>query len=212
MRIILLGAPGAGKGTHASILTKKYNIPIIATGNVFRYHIKHETELGLKVKEYMDRGALVPDEIVAEIVEDKIFEDKYKNGFILDGFPRTLRQAEILDEFLENLNEKIDSVINLEIEDEEIIERMKNRRVCPCCGETYNIQMYSKKFCKECGTTLIIRKDDKEETVRKRLEIYYKETKPLVKYYENHKNLLHINADQELKEVQNDIASGLEEA
>ena len=187
MRLIMLGAPGAGKGTHALLLSKEYNIPQISTGDILRSHIKNETDLGKKAKKYMDKGLLVPDELVVEIVKKRIQEEDCKEGFILDGFPRTIPQAEALDKALEELAIALDKVVNIDVPDEVIIKRMAGRRVCSNCGASYHIENkkpLKENICDECGSELKQREDDKEETVRKRLQVYEEQTKPLIEYYE----------------------------
>ena len=189
MNIIMLGAPGTGKGTTASILSEKLEIPQISTGDIFRSNIKEGTELGKLAESYISKGQLVPDEVTIKIVEDRLQQDDTKNGAILDGFPRTVVQAEALKEMLAKKGEKIDIVINLETPEEEIIERIVNRRVCSNqqCKTVYNVVLHPPKvegICDKCGSELITRKDDKLETIKSRLEQYYKETSPLVDYYE----------------------------
>lgn len=185
----MLGAPGTGKGTTASILSEKLEIPQISTGDIFRSNIKEGTELGKLAESYISKGQLVPDEVTIKIVEDRLQQDDTKNGAILDGFPRTVVQAEALKEMLAKKGEKIDIVINLETPEEEIIERIVNRRVCSNqqCKTVYNVVLHPPKvegICDKCGSELITRKDDKLETIKSRLEQYYKETSPLVDYYE----------------------------
>ena len=186
MKIIMLGAPGAGKGTQAKKLSEKYGIPHISTGDIFRANIKNNTELGQKAKGYMDAGQLVPDELVVDLVVDRIKEKDCFKGFILDGFPRTIPQAEALDYALNNQNEKIDYAINVEVPDENIVNRMSGRRACVDCGATYHIAYAptSKEgICDKCGGGLILRDDDKPETVLKRLGVYHEQTQPLIDYY-----------------------------
>ena len=183
MNIIMLGAPGAGKGTQAAVLCEKLNIPTISTGNLIREALKNGTEMGLKAKSFMDAGQLVPDEVVIGIVRDRLQEDDCKNGYILDGFPRTIPQAEALDEMGAN----IDVVIDIEVKDEVIVNRLSGRRVCENCGRPYHIVSLKPAVdgvCDDCGGALVQRKDDSIETIKNRLDIYHKETEPLVKYYE----------------------------
>lgn len=187
MRLIMLGAPGAGKGSQAKVLSDKYDIPHISTGDIFRVNIKEGTELGKKVKEYMDQGLLVPDELVCDLVVDRIKQDDCKKGYILDGFPRTIPQAESLDAALDQINEVIDYAINLDVQDEVIVNRMGGRRACVECGATYHIVNMPPKMegiCDRCGKELILRDDDKPETVEKRLRVYHEHTAPLIHYYE----------------------------
>jgi adenylate kinase len=212
MRLILLGAPGAGKGTQAEMLTKLYNIPCISTGNIFREHIANKTQLGNLAKEYMDQGKLVPDSLVIELVKDRLSKDDCKNGMILDGFPRTIPQAEALDEMLSEMNMPIDSVINVEVPDEVIIDRMSGRTVCPSCGASYHklfkIENVAGK-CNECNSSLVQRDDDKEETVRKRLEIYHAQTKPLIAYYKQQDKVLDIDGVGPVDEVRARVKKAL---
>lgn len=213
MRFIMLGAPGAGKGTHALLLSKEYNIPQISTGDILRSHIKNETDLGKKAKKYMDKGLLVPDELVVEIVKKRIQEEDCKEGFILDGFPRTIPQAEALDKALEELAIALDKVVNIDVPDEVIIKRMAGRRVCSNCGASYHIENkkpLKENICDECGSELKQREDDKEETVRKRLQVYEEQTKPLIEYYEKRGILLTIEGDGSVEEIGNKIKNALE--
>ncbi|MDO5539658.1 MAG: adenylate kinase [Eubacteriales bacterium] len=187
MKIIMLGAPGAGKGTQAKRIAAKYDIPHISTGDIFRANIKEGTELGKKAKTYMDQGLLVPDELVVDLVADRIQKDDCKNGFVLDGFPRTIPQAESLDAALEKLEQKMDYAIDVDVPDENIVSRMSGRRACAGCGATYHIQFNPTKtegICDACGDKLILRDDDKPETVQKRLDVYHDQTQPLIQYYE----------------------------
>ena len=186
MKIIMLGAPGAGKGTQADKICAKYNIPHISTGDIFRANIKNNTELGQKAKSYMDKGELVPDELVVDLVVDRIKADDCTNGYVLDGFPRTIPQAEALDAALAAINDKVDYAINVEVPDENIINRMSGRRACVACGATYHIVHIPTKVegvCDKCGAELILRDDDKPETVKNRLNVYHEQTQPLIDYY-----------------------------
>ncbi|MBQ6231650.1 MAG: adenylate kinase [Eubacterium sp.] len=186
MKIIMLGAPGAGKGTQAKMLAEKYSIPHISTGDIFRANIKEGTELGKKAKEYMDKGLLVPDELVVDLVIDRFKADDCRNGYILDGFPRTIPQAEALDAALAAQGEKMDYAINVEVPDENIVNRMSGRRACVGCGATYHIKYNPTKvegICDVCGKELILRDDDKPETVLNRLKVYHDQTQPLIDYY-----------------------------
>ena len=188
MKIIMLGAPGAGKGTQAKMLAAKYDIPHISTGDIFRANIKNGTELGAKAKEYMDKGLLVPDELVVDLIMDRFKADDCKNGYILDGFPRTIPQAEALDKALTAVGESIDYAINVEVPDENIVNRMSGRRACVGCGATYHIKYNPTKVegkCDACNADLILRDDDKPETVLNRLEVYHNQTQPLIDYYSN---------------------------
>lgn len=186
MKIIMLGAPGAGKGTQAKMIAEKFDIPHISTGDIFRANIKNGTELGAKAKEYMDKGLLVPDELTCDLVVDRIQQEDCKKGYILDGFPRTIPQAEALDAALTKLGESIDYAINVEVPDENIVRRMGGRRACASCGATYHIVYNApakENVCDACGAELILRDDDKPETVQKRLSVYHEQTQPLIDYY-----------------------------
>ena len=188
----MLGAPGAGKGTQAKMIADKYSIPHISTGDIFRANIKNGTELGMEAKKYMDEGKLVPDELTVRILLDRVAQDDCKNGYVLDGFPRTIPQAEVLDSELNKLGDKIDYAINVDVPDENIVNRMSGRRVCVTCGATYHIVHIPPKnpgICDKCGSELILRDDDAPETVLKRLGVYHEQTQPLIDFYENKKVL-----------------------
>lgn len=192
MKLIMLGAPGAGKGTQAKKLAEKYNIPHISTGDIFRANIKNETELGKKAKGFMDQGLLVPDELVLELVADRLSQEDAMKGFVLDGFPRTIPQATNLDETLKRINSQINFAIDVDVPDENIVRRMSGRRACVKCGATYHISHNPPKqegICDICSSQLILRADDEPETVLKRLSVYHDQTQPLIEYY-NSKNLL----------------------
>jgi adenylate kinase len=200
MKLILLGAPGAGKGTQAENISKKYNIPSISTGDMIRAAIKSGSELGLEVKSYTDAGKLVPDATVIAIIKERLAQDDCKNGFILDGFPRTIPQAEALDE----LGIAIDFALSIEVEDERIVQRMSGRRACPSCGMTYHVEFKpskDNKTCDGCGTELVIRNDDKPETVLERLKIYHDQTEPLKEYYGARDKLVIVEGQEELKDT-----------
>lgn len=208
MRLILLGAPGAGKGTQAVNLSKELDIPHISTGDIFRANIREGTELGLKAKSYIDRGNLVPDELTVSIVRDRIQKDDCKNGFLLDGFPRTIPQAENLEAALRSLNMKLDAVINLEVPDDVIVRRMAGRRVCKNCGRSYHVVTIPPKqegICDSCGGPLIIRDDDRKETVLERLKTYTEKTAPLIGFYEARDLLLHFDGTKEITETTREI-------
>lgn len=212
MRLILLGPPGAGKGTQASIIVEEYNIPHISTGDIFRYNIKEGTELGKKAKGYMDQGLLVPDEVVVEIVEDRLKQDDCKNGFLLDGFPRTVVQAVALDNVLQNMDTSLDKVINIEVDKNILVERAVGRRICKDCGATFHIKNNPSTkgdICDKCGGTLYQRDDDNAETVTKRIEVYLKETTPLIDYYTKQGKLFTVDGDRAIKEIFEDITSSL---
>ena len=204
MKIIMLGAPGAGKGTQAKMIAAKYNIPHISTGDIFRANIKNGTELGAKAKEYMDKGLLVPDELVVDLVIDRFKEPDCANGYVLDGFPRTIPQAEALDKALAAIGESIDYAINVEVPDENIINRMGGRRACVGCGATYHIVYSPTKVegkCDTCGADLIIRDDDKPETVKNRLEVYHEQTQPLIDYYNGKGIVREVDGTVDMKDV-----------
>ena len=204
MKIIMLGAPGAGKGTQAKKIAEKYGIPHISTGDIFRANIKNGTELGKKAKTYMDQGLLVPDELTCDLVVDRIQQDDAKNGYVLDGFPRTIPQAECLTAALEKLGSKIDYAIDVDVPDENIIHRMGGRRACVGCGATYHLEYAPTKvegICDVCGKELILRDDDKPETVKKRLDVYHEQTQPLIDYYKE-KGVLHsVDGTKDMEEV-----------
>ncbi len=212
MNIILLGPPGAGKGTQAARITAKYGIPQISTGDIFRKNIKEGTELGLKAKAYMDKGELVPDDLVIEIATARLLEDDCKAGFMLDGFPRTVYQAEKLDEFLAKHGMKIDSVLDIEVEKSILLARIIGRRVCKACGATYhvvNMPPAKEGVCDSCGGELYQRADDTEATVKNRIEVYEAQTMPLVDYYEKAGNIVHIDGSAELDDVFAEIVKTL---
>ena len=188
MKIIMLGAPGAGKGTQAVRIAKEFGIPHVSTGDIFRANIKNGTELGVKAKSYMDKGQLVPDEVTIEMLLSRIAEEDCREGYVLDGFPRTIAQAESLKKSLEEKGQKIDCAINIDVPDSAIVERMSGRRSCPACGASFHVKFNPPKaegVCDLCGATLVQRDDDRPETVAKRLEVYHEQTKPLVEYYGN---------------------------
>lgn len=204
MKIIMLGAPGAGKGTQAKQIADKYFIPHISTGDIFRANIKNGTELGKKAKQYMDQGALVPDELTCDLVMDRIQQDDCKNGFVLDGFPRTIPQAEALDAALGKINEKMDYAIDVDVPDENIVNRMSGRRACLNCGATYHLISIPPKvegICDRCGSEIVLREDDKPETVQKRLKVYHEQTQPLIDYYKNQGILKSVDGTQPMDEV-----------
>ena len=209
MNIIMLGAPGAGKGTQAAVLCEHFGIPTISTGNMIREALKNGTEMGLKAKSFMDEGKLVPDEVVIGIVKERLSMDDCKNGFILDGFPRTIPQAEALDE----MGVTIEHVINIEIEDEKIVNRMSGRRVCEGCGKPYHLKNLPPKVegvCDDCQGTLVQRKDDHPDTVLARLDVYHKETEPLVAYYEKQGKLVNVAGYDDVETTFNLILKAIE--
>lgn len=186
MKIIMLGAPGAGKGTQAKMIADKYGVPHISTGDIFRANIKNGTELGMEAKKYMDQGLLVPDELTVRILLDRVAQDDCKNGYVLDGFPRTIPQAEVLDSELTKLGDHIDYAINVDVPDKNIVKRMSGRRACLTCGATYHIEHVPPKkegICDVCGSELVLRDDDKPETVKNRLNVYHEQTQPLIDFY-----------------------------
>ena len=204
MKIIMLGAPGAGKGTQAKTIAAKYNIPHISTGDIFRANIKNGTELGKKAKTYMDQGLLVPDELVVDLIMDRFKADDCKNGYILDGFPRTIPQAEALDAALAANGEKIDYAVNVEVPDENIVNRMSGRRACVGCGATYHIVYNPTKVegkCDTCGADLILRDDDKPETVLNRLKVYHEQTQPLIDFYTKKGVIAEVDGTKDMKDV-----------
>lgn len=204
MKIIMLGAPGAGKGTQAQMIADKYEIPHISTGDIFRENVKKGTELGLEAKKYMDQGLLVPDELTVKILLDRVAQDDCKNGYVLDGFPRTIPQAEVLDKAIAELGDKIDYAINVDVPDENIIRRMSGRRACLACGATFHIEHVPPKqegICDKCGKELVQRDDDKEETVKNRLEVYHKQTQPLIDFYTKQGVLRTVDGTVDMKDV-----------
>ncbi len=208
MKLIMLGAPGAGKGTQAKFIAVQYEIPHISTGDIFRANIKNDTELGKKAKGYMDQGLLVPDELVVDLVADRLKQADCEKGFVLDGFPRTIPQAEALDKALEAMGTKMDFAVEVAVPDAEIVKRMSGRRACVGCGGTYHIETIPPKIedvCDTCGAALILREDDKPETVLKRLEIYHAQTKPLIEYYNNQGILVSVDGTLAIKEITEEI-------
>ncbi len=208
-----MGLPGAGKGTQAEKINEKYNIPHISTGDMFRLAIKEGTELGKQAQAYMDQGDLVPDEVTIGIVEERLRKDDCKNGFLLDGFPRTIAQAEALQTLLTSMNESIDYVLHVDVPEENLVERLTGRRICPTCGATYHV-MYNppakEGICDRDGSTLIQREDDQPETVKNRLAVNIKQTQPLLDFYQEKGLLVSINGDQDIDQVFKDIQSKIE--
>ena len=208
MKLLIMGRPGAGKGTQAVNIREYYNIPHISTGDMFRAAIKNQTKLGLLAKSYMDEGALVPDEVTIGIVEERLLEDDCKNGFLLDGFPRTIAQAEALDAFLNKNNVKLDAVLDVNVPAEILVRRMVGRRVCKTCGATFHVEFNPSKVagvCDNCGSPLIQRADDTEATATNRLAVYDENTAPLLEYYKKQNILKTVNGDQSLEKVFEDI-------
>lgn len=210
MNLILLGAPGAGKGTQAEKICEKYNIPAVSTGNIIREALKNGTDMGLKAKSYIDAGALVPDEVVIGIIKERLAEDDCKNGFILDGFPRTIPQAEALD----TMGINIDKVVDIEVPDEKIASRLSGRRVCLKCGATYHLEYKKPKndgICDVCGDELVQRKDDKPETVIDRLNVYHEQTEPLKDYYAKTGKLVLVEGQEEVADTTALVFKALED-
>lgn len=204
MKIIMLGAPGAGKGTQAKMIADKYKIPHISTGDIFRMNIKNGTELGMEAKKYMDQGLLVPDELTVRILLDRVAKEDCKDGYVLDGFPRTIPQAEVLEDALDKLGDQIDYAINVEVPDEHIIRRMGGRRACLSCGATYHIEHVPPKkegVCDQCGQELVLRDDDKPETVKNRLRVYQEQTQPLIDFYTKRNVLKSVDGTQDMQDV-----------
>jgi adenylate kinase len=214
MNIILMGLPGAGKGTQASEIVKKFPIPHISTGDMFRKAIKEETDLGKEAKSYMDRGELVPDEVTVGIVKERISEDDAKKGFLLDGFPRTIDQAEALNDIMNQLDRDIDAVINIEVPEEELMNRLTGRRICPKCGTTYHLVFNPPKedgVCDLDGEKLYQREDDNPETVANRLNVNVKQSKPILSFYDEKGVLQNIDGSKDINKVTEDVISILDE-
>ena len=208
MKIVMLGAPGAGKGTQDSMIAENFGIPHISTGDIFRANIKNGTELGKEAKAYMDKGELVPDELTVRLLLDRVAQDDCKEGYVLDGFPRTIPQAEVLEKELEKTGDKIDKAVNVDVPDENIVRRMSGRRACLKCGATYHIVHIPPKkegICDVCGSELVLRDDDKEETVKNRLDVYHKQTSPLIDFYSKRNVLETVDGTKDSKEVFEDI-------
>ena len=204
MKIIMLGAPGAGKGTQAKMIAEKFGVPHISTGDIFRANIKEGTELGMEAKKYMDQGLLVPDELTVKILLDRVAREDCADGYVLDGFPRTIPQAEVLDAALEKLNEKIDYAVNVDVPDENIVKRMSGRRACPKCGATFHVEHIPPKqegICDSCGGELVLRDDDRQETVQIRLKVYHDQTQPLIDYYGKKGVLKSVDGTVEMQKV-----------
>jgi adenylate kinase len=214
MKLVLLGPPGAGKGTQAARLEAAYDLPHISTGDIFRKAIKEETELGTKAQEYMDQGKLVPDKVTNGIVKERLAESDCESGFILDGFPRTVNQAEALNQIIDKLDYTLDAAINIKVSDEEVVDRLSGRRICSDCGATYHIDFNSPQqegICDQCGGQLYQRDDDTPATIKERLEVYYDQTKEVVDYYKKQDLVLTIDGEADLDEVFTSIKDGLEQ-
>lgn len=213
MKIIMLGVPGAGKGTQAQMIAEKFNIPHISTGDIFRANIKNGTELGKKAKEFMDKGQLVPDELTVELLLDRVAKEDCKDGYVLDGFPRTIPQADVLTNELDKLGDHVDYAINVDVPDENIVRRMSGRRACLKCGATYHIEHIPPKqegICDKCGSELVQRDDDKPETVNNRLSVYHEQTQPLIDYYTKAGILKTVDGTKDMNDVFNAIVDILE--
>ena len=213
MNIIMLGAPGAGKGTQAEMIADKYGIPHISTGDIFRMNIRENTELGQKAKVYMDRGDLVPDELTTNLVSDRIRKPDCEKGFILDGFPRTINQAECLEKELKELGLQIDHAIDVDVPDEAIVRRMSGRRFCPKCGAVYHVEYLKpakEGICDRCGAELVLRDDDVPETVQKRLDVYHAQTEPLISFYSERELLRKLDGTRDKEVIFRDITALLE--
>ena len=214
MKIIMLGAPGAGKGTQAKMIADKYGVPHISTGDIFRANIKNGTQLGIEAKKYMDQGMLVPDELTVKILLDRVSKDDCSKGYVLDGFPRTIPQAEVLENALNEIHDQIDYAIDVDVPDENIINRMSGRRACLSCGATYHVVHVPPKaegICDRCGNELILRDDDKAETVKKRLVVYHEQTQPLIDFYTKREILRTVNGTVDMNVVFEEIVKILGE-
>lgn len=212
MKIIMLGAPGAGKGTQAKMIADKYGVPHISTGDIFRANIKNGTELGMEAKKYMDQGLLVPDELTVKILLDRVAQEDCKDGYVLDGFPRTIPQAEVLDKALAELGDKIDYAIDVDVPDGNIVKRMSGRRACLACGATFHIEHVPPKqegICDRCGKELVLRDDDKAETVQNRLKVYHDQTQPLIEFYGGKGVLRTVDGTKSMQEVFDSIVTVL---
>ena len=213
MKIIMLGAPGAGKGTQAQMIADKYKVPHISTGDIFRANIKNGTELGMEAKGYMDQGLLVPDELTVKILLDRVAQEDCKDGYVLDGFPRTIPQAEVLDKALAERGESIDYAVDVDVPDENIVKRMSGRRACLSCGATFHLEHVPPKeegICDRCGKELVLRDDDKEETVLNRLKVYHDQTQPLIQFYKNKGVMQAVDGTKSMQEVFDAIVAILE--
>ena len=213
MKIIMLGAPGAGKGTQAKMIADKYHVPHISTGDIFRANIKNGTELGMEAKKYMDQGLLVPDELTVKILLDRVGKEDCIEGYVLDGFPRTIPQAKVLDEALAESGESIDYAIDVDVPDENIVQRMSGRRACLSCGATYHLEHVPPQkegVCDKCGNELVLRDDDKADTVLNRLKVYHDQTQPLIQFYETKGVLKIVDGTQAMEDVFQSIIAILE--
>jgi adenylate kinase len=215
MNLIIFGPPGSGKGTQAEYICEQFNIKHLSTGNIFRYNISKKTDLGLLAKSYMDKGELVPDSVTIKLFESEIVKDEYKNGFLLDGFPRTIAQANQLLDLFRRININIDLILNIQIDDEIIIERISKRLTCPNCGETYHAIFnppVKNGICDECSNDLITREDDKPDVVKNRLDVYHAQTQPVLKVFDAAQlSILNCNGNKSIEDVKNDIFKGLDD-
>lgn len=212
MRLMLLGAPGAGKGSQATQISKALSVPHISTGDMFRYHINNNTDLGKEAQQYMEKGLLVPDELTVNIVADRLKQDDCKNGFILDGFPRTINQAKFLDDVLNSLKIKLDCILNIVLDDNTIIKRLSGRRICPQCAAVFHIEdkpPLREGICNNCDSELIQRDDDNEETIVKRLKVYHEQTKPLIEYYKDKVKMLNVQSQKSFAETTKNVFDSL---
>jgi len=213
MQIVLFGPPGAGKGTQAKFISEKFNVPHISTGDILRENVREGTSLGKKAKEFMDKGALVPDELLIDIIKDRLQKPDTRKGFLLDGFPRTIAQAEALDPILDDINKKLDAVVDVDVSANELIRRLSGRRTCRSCGATYQITSNPPKVegvCDQCGGELYQRADDTEAAIKHRIEVYQKQTQPLIDYYRKKGLLADIDGEREIDEVRSDVMKALE--
>ena len=213
MKMLMLGAPGAGKGTQAQMIADKYKVPHISTGDIFRANIKNGTELGMEAKKYMDQGLLVPDELTVKILLDRVAKEDCKDGYVLDGFPRTIPQAEVLDKALAERGESIDYAVDVDVPDENIVKRMSGRRACLSCGATFHLEHVPPKeegICDRCGKELVLRDDDKEETVLNRLKVYHDQTQPLIQFYKDKGVMQAVDGTKSMQEVFDAIVAILE--
>ena len=213
MNLLIIGAPGVGKGTMSNLLIEDYKLVHVSTGDMLRAAIKNETPVGTLAKQYMDKGQLVPDEVIHDIIVERLSQDDIKSGFLFDGYPRTLAQAIDLDKILSELNMKIDAVLNLQIADEVVVKRITGRRTCSNCGSIYNIYFGAPKvenICDKCGSALTMRSDDNEESLKQRLQEFHKNTQPVIDYYENAKLVFNVNGDQTIDGEYGDIKKVLE--